>query len=377
MVEKPVIIIGGGIWGGLLALRLKEVLPDVPFELHEISDELGEGQSISFHQSDVSPEAFQRLRPFITGKWSRFQVEFPRFERNFSDAYCWISQQRFDQRLKTLLSPEELFLRSDIRLEEALQRGSFVIDTRTHGYFKAQGYHKTLALMVDLQRPHGMTVPITVDARVEQKSGFRYLQYLPIGEDKLYVKDVRYSNHPSLYDDYFEGDILTDLSLRGWEVKEVLGRERDFRKIPREEFVPENRGRVIRLEGFYHDITGEILPDAIRLIEKMVGTSFRYGELKEVLKLYQMERTSKKKILKNLNQILYQRATPCHGRYAYLRLLYQLPSEIRKKFYAGELELMDLGRALMQKPLRSASGIWYYFWAKNEGTSSPALPSRN
>lgn len=351
MLDKPVIILGGGLWGSLLALRLQQQLPQVNFELYEPSSQVGEGLSLSFHKTDVSAESFKWLKPFLTSQWSKFQVEFPSFNEVLSDSYCWIHSQDFDQKVKQLLSPRQLFLKKEITIEEALQRGSFVIDTRNNGYFKAQGYQKSLGVLVKVKGLHGLSTPITVDARVEQKSGFRYLQYLPVDETTLFVKDTRYSNSPALYDDYFEEDILTDLSLRGWEPQEVLRRERDFRKVAREEFMPETNGRVIRLEGFYHDTTGEVLPDAVRLIERMVDTSFRYGELKEVLKAYQVERAAKKKILKRMNSILYQRATPCQGRYQYMQLLYQLPSPVREKFYAGDLEFWDIGKAFLKRPL--------------------------
>lgn len=377
MLDKPVIIIGGGLWGSLLALRLKRELPQVRFELHEPNDQLGDGLSVSFHQSDLSQESFKWLRPFITTQWKKFQVDFPSFQKIIEDSFCWIQSRDIDQNLRELIPGERLFFRSEITLEEALRRGSYVIDTRSNGYFKAQGYQKSLGLLVRTRCLHGLKYPITVDATVEQKSGFRYLQYLPVDENTLFVKDSRYSNSPTLYDEYFETDILEDLALRNWEAEEVLFREGDFRKIPREEFVPETRGRIIRLEGFYHDTTGEILPDAVRLIERMVNTSFRYGELKEVLKNYQLERASKKKILKGMNRILYQRATPCHSRYQYMQLLYQLPSSIREKFYAGDLEMRDVGSAMLRTPLRSFQGLFHYLWVKNEGRTSPAFPSRN
>jgi lycopene beta-cyclase len=351
MLDKPVIIIGGGLWGSLLALRLRQRHPHVRFELYEASSTLGEGLTLSFHQSDISPEAMTWLRPFITHQWKNFQVDFPKFHKSFEAPYCAIHSQAFDQKLKEVLGSENIHLNREITVEEALFDGAFVIDTRNQGYFKAQGYQKSLTLLVKIAGHHALKYPMTVDATVEQKNGFRYLQYLPIDEDTLLVKDSRYSGDPSLYNDYFEEDILNDIKRRGWEPLEVLNREHDFRKVPMDQHVAETSGRVIRLEGFYHDMTGEVLPDAVRLIDRMVETSFRYGELKEVLKNYQIERESKKKVLRTLNKLVYQRATPCHNRYQFMQLLYQLPSSVRQKFYAGDLEIKDVAFAFVGKPI--------------------------
>lgn len=377
MLEKPVIIIGGGIWGSLLSLRLRKLHPEILFELHEPGERLGDGLSYSFHPPDVSPEHFELLRPFLSRHWSKFNVEFPGFAKKFEDDYCFIHHRDLSNHLENLIPPQHLFFHSEITIEEALRRGAFVIDTRPLGYFKAIGYQKSLGVHLKLDEGHGLEEPVSVDARVEQKESFRFLQFLPLSSNEIFVKDTRYSARPSLYSEYFEEDILMDCTLRGLKVSEVLHREQDFRKIPGERFIAENSQRVIRLEGFYHDLTGDVLPDALRLIERMVQTSFRYGELKEVIRNYHSERESKKRILRTLNRLLYQQTSPCSERYLYLQSLYQLPRRVREKFYAGDLEVQDLIRALIQKPMLPFLRLLPQVVLKNFGTTSPALPSRN
>ena len=376
MFEKPVIIIGGGIWGSLLAIRLKALHPEIEFELHEPREDLGDGLSFSFHRSDISPEHFELLRPLLSYQWSGFSVEFPGFSKTFEDPYCFLHHRDLAIHLKKLIPEKNLILQSEINLEEARQRGAFVIDTRPLGYFKAIGYQKSLGLHLRVEENHSFNRPMTVDARVEQKDSFRFLQFLPLRPGEILVKDTRYSARPSLYSEYFEEDILRDCVLRGLSVKDVLHREQEFRKIPGERFVAENSQRVIRLEGFYHDLTGDTLPDALRLIERMVKTSFRYGELKEVIRNYHSERESKKRIIRSLNAFMYEQSSPCSERYLYLRSLYQLPRRIREKFYAGDLEVRDLLLALLQRPMLPILKLLPQVVLKNIGTTSPALPSR-
>ena len=377
MLEKPVIIIGGGIWGSILALRLRHHHPNLRFEIYESSDRLGDGLSCSFHRSDISSEHFSWLRPYLSHQWREFAVEFPGFSKVYQDSYCLLRSQDLDLHVRRMLPEDSLFLKTSIELEEALKRGSFVIDTRPNGYFKAIGYQKSLELHLEVERGHGIKSPVTVDARVEQRDAFRFLQVLPLEENRFVVKDTRYSARPSLYEEYFEEDILNDCELRGLRVKEVISREHEFRKIPVERFVADNSQRVIRLEGFYHDLTGDVLPDALRLIERMVKTSFRYGELKEVIRNYHQERESKKRILRGLNHLLYKSSSPCSERYLYLQSLYQLPRGVREKFYAGDLEVSDIVLALLQKPLLPFLRLLPQVVLKNFGTTSPALPSRN
>ena len=63
-MEKPVIILGGGLLGTFLAYRLKEVPPEVDFKLYEESSTLGNHQHCSFRSSDCD-SSLKWLRPLI------------------------------------------------------------------------------------------------------------------------------------------------------------------------------------------------------------------------------------------------------------------------------------------------------------------------
>ena len=98
-----------------------------------------------------------------------------------------------------------------------------------------------------------------MDATVEQKNGFRYIQALPLNDELLMVKDVRFSSDPQLYHEDQEPDLLRELHQRRWIVGDIFERETQFRKIPREAGENFCEGRLIRLDGFVHDITGDAL----------------------------------------------------------------------------------------------------------------------
>lgn len=351
MDEKPVIIIGGGLWGTLLALRVRSQLPHVPLRLYEAGSQLGEKLAVSFHASDVGPEAHAWLSPLISRSWKGFDVHFPRYQLRNPDRLCTMEPQHFHAVAREKLGGEILNFNREITPEEALQEGSFVIDTMPRGYYHALGYQKTHGLVVRLLHPHRLEAPVTMDATVSQLQGFRYLQALPLDEDRLLIKDVRFSSDPQLYHVDLEPELLLEMHRRRWQIGDIFERETTFRKIPREKTETFHDGRIIRLDGFVHDITGDALPDAVRLIERMVQTSFRLGELNEVMKSYLAARSSHRRLLRLMNRMLYQAKTPCRERYQFFESLHAMPGNIRQKFYKGDLEFVDLVRTLLHSRL--------------------------
>ena len=347
MDDKPVIIIGGGLWGTLLALRVRECLPQTPIKLYGHDSHLGEKLAVSFHESDVSLEAMKWLSPFISKSWNEFEVNFPKYSRRNSHRLCTMEPTHFHAVAREKLGSNTVYLNRDISPEEAMKEASFVIDTLPRGYFKALGFQKTHGLVVKLLHTHRLSTPVTMDATVEQKHGFRYLQALPLSEDTLLVKDVRFSSDPKIYHEDLELDLLRELHQRRWMVGDILERETEFRKIPRDKGENFCDGRIIRLDSFVHDVTGDALPDAVRLIERMVRTSFRLGELRAVMKEYLEERRSHRKLIRLMNRMLYQTKTPCGERYRFFESLHSMPVNIREKFYKGDMELWDALRTLI------------------------------
>ncbi len=347
MDEKPVIIIGGGLWGTLLALRIRECLPQIAVRIYEPGNQLGEKLAVSFHASDVSTEDLKWLTPFISRQWDNFEVSFPRYRRNSQHRLCTMEPAHFHSVALQKLGANTVFFNHEITPEEALREGTFVIDTVARGYFKALAYQKIQEMVVELKHPHRLLSPLTMDASVEQKNGFRYFQALPLTEKKILVKDVRFSSDPQLYHVDLEQEILEEMKLRRWIPEVIMESESEFWKIPRIKDENFSEGRVIRLDGFIHDVTGDALPDAVRLIERMVKTSFRLGELKLMMKDYLLERRARRKLLRFMNRMLFQVKTPCHERYLFFQSLHSMSPVIREKFYKGDMELIDILKLIL------------------------------
>ncbi len=339
METRPVIIIGGGIWGCLLAYRLKTHRPEIIFKLYEPTHDVGEGLSWTFHQGDLNPEAARWIRPFVSKSWGSYQVEFPKFTKIISNKFNLIHSSQFEKVLKEIL-PENIYHNDEIDIEDALVEGRFVIDTRNFGHFKPRGFQKSLGFNFKLKIPHELRSPITMDTKIPQLDGFRYLQFFPLSESELLVRDVRHSQNPSFHTGSIKQDMIDEMIKRGWEIESVDdGQEFSLNGVPDTEVSVRSEGRVINLSGLFHDTTGDALPDAVRLIDRMVQTSFRLGELKEVVKNYRMEREANRKYFRYLNR--------SQNNQQIFQCLYQMPSLLRSKFYAGEIEFLDLCWALL------------------------------
>lgn len=349
METRPVIIIGGGLWGSLLAFRLSECLPEVAFVLYGPMDKLGEDQSWTFHQSDLPASAMKWIKPFITKSWQSHQVEFPKFTKNISNPYHMIHSSAFEKVLTHSTHSKNIVRNNELDIEDALNEGRFVIDTRNFGTFNSKGFQKSLGFKFTLRHPHQLNSPITIDSKVPQLEGFRYLQYFPLSEREVLVRDVRHSSNPSFHTGSIKQEMIDEINKREWDVVSIEDQEFALNGVPENEVTVRSDGRVINLSGIFHDATGESLPDAVRLIDRMVKTSFRLGELKEIVKNYRREREVHRKYFRLLNKFIFNRSQT-QKNYKIYEALYQMPFELRAKFFSGEIEFIDFCRTLLGLP---------------------------
>lgn len=347
MESKPVIILGGGLWGSLLAYRLQMALPHIPFRLYERSSTLGGHESYTFHGSDIDQPAKVWLRPLVTQSWSTYQVRFPKYEKRLGNSLHLINSEQLHDVISANLLSERLCLNNEISARLALNEASFVIDTRNICGYKKCGYQKYLAMEIELLEPHKLKEPIMMDSTISQRDRFRCIHYLPISEKKLLIKDQRFSENAVLDLLEMKNDILKVISFHNWKVKKVVREESHVKAIPMTSPSFRQEGRVINLAGLFHDTTGCSLPTATRLIEKMVATSFRLGELKEVVANFRKETESDRKFLRFLNRYLVD-SVP-EKQHCFFQDIYQLPQQSLERFLRGKLSLLDRSRIMLGK----------------------------
>jgi lycopene beta-cyclase len=353
-MSRPLIILGGGLWGSLLAYRLQTQRPELDFILYEKGSTLGGNHTWSFYGSDMAVADQQWLKPFISQSWSGYSVAFPQYQRQLSVSYHAISSSQLHEVLIKTIPAQRLRLASCISLAEAQALSALVLDARGETAAMTCGYQKFLGFDLKLERPHGMEQPLIMDARVAQKDGFRFMYYLPWTQDTLLVEDTRYSSTPELDELQLESDLLEEVARRGLVVERVLRRETGCLPIPLEPIHHAQQAGVVKLAGIFHDTTGYSLPYAVKVINQLVQLQeFNASSAAQAVEKLRQSFEPNRHFFRMLNLLLFKSSAP-EQRYRMLEFFYRRPEPLINRFYGGELSGWDKLKFFMGKPPVSA-----------------------
>jgi len=255
---------------------------------------------------------------------------------------------KLEKIIRASIPSERIISNAEESIESLLEKGSFIIDARQNPFHKGSCSRKSLGILVSLEEKHGFYKPLSVDLRVEQKELLRYMQYLPIDEYTLLVKDVRFSKNSVFDYKEIEVDLLTAIHTR-WKIKEILHRENEVLQLPRSHMKPWNEGRVIKLSGIVNQVTGDDFVDAVKLIDQITNASFRFGEIKSVVQRYRDEKKQRSFFSRALTRMLYH-APHAANRIQLLEYLFKMPDPILAKFLAGDIGFFDVSRAFIGNP---------------------------
>lgn len=347
MESKPVIILGGGLWGSLLAYRLCQTHPHLDFKIYSTSLETNR-HSFFFREKELNRSSLKWLSPFITHAWKDHKVVFEKNDRLFSSSYCAIPASEFENKIKVVVPHEKIQEIRNFDMEKLLEEGSFVIDTRDSSAHKVKCIRQTVSMKIELASPHGLIHPITMDANIRQMDLFRYMQYLPIDEYTLLVNDTRYSKERDHNKIAREEELLWEVRKR-WNIRGVLEQEFATVIMPSLRSHTHSAGKVINLAGIVNPVTGDELPEAVNLIDKMIETSFRYGELKEIIKEHKIQRNKGRGFSKILSKMLYHAPNPTQ-RMQLLQYLYALPESTVDKLHKGQIGMLEITKAVLGHP---------------------------
>ena len=343
MEAKPVIIIGHSLIGHLLAYRLKMVRPDLPVKLIETS---GGISSWSFRDCEVDEEAINWLKPLISLRSQEHVVAIEEQERILTSPMSTILAPQFETRIARILGAD-LVRKSEPAIELLQDEASLIIDTRVSAYQKVKCSRKVFGAVVELKQQHGFQAPVLMDSRVRQKELIRYMKYIPLDEFTLLVQDIRFSEDMLMDAPVLEEELLWEVRKR-WQIKDVLHFESSFVAIPAGVKTPWSQGKVLDLSGVVNLISGDELPDAIKLIDQMIRTSFRMGELKEVIQRYHQEK-SERRFSRILRKMLFHSTHPSQ-RLQILQYFFKLPEPTLEKFIRGKISFLDVAMAVIGNP---------------------------
>ena len=367
IVRPELLIVGGGLAGGLLALRLAETRPELDWRLVEAEPRLGGNHTWSFHQPDLTPAQHAWIAPLVAHRWPGYEVRFPHRRRHLSSGYASISTERFDQVLRTRLPAERLLLgRQVARLEDdgvvfadgEVLKAATVIDARGPRSDPALwlGYQKFLGQEVRLSHPHGLAEPIVMDATVNQLDGYRFVYSLPLAPDRLLIEDTYYADGESLPVERLRQH-LSDYALhQGWDIAEVVREEQGVLPITLGGDLDRywrnvKAGAPIGLAaGLFHPTTGYSLPEAVQLAEHLATQSFTAtAALRSTLHDYARRRWQRQGFFRLLNRMLFLAGRPEH-RVRVMQRFYGLAETLIQRFYSGRLTAFDRLRILSGKP---------------------------
>ena len=369
--RADVLLCGGGLANGLIALRLKAARPDLRVVLLE--RDLGPrlDQVWSCFDTDVPAEVLAWLRPLQAARWPAYTVRFPGLERRIGTTYGSMTPTTLYAAVEAALggdllrgveiaavAPERVTL-ADGRVLTA----PLVIDGRGAAPSErlALAWQKFVGVHLRLVEPHGLTAPVVMDGTVPQVDGYRFLYVLPFSSDRLLVEDTRYSDGPALDLDALEGEALAYAARQGWQVAEVERREHgvlplalggdidgfwDDADAGAEGGVP----RVGIRAALFHPVTGYSLPDAARLADEIAeAPALTSAAVAALVKARSLGAWRRRSFLRALNRMLFLAAAP-QERWRVLKRFHRLPRPLIERFYAASLTLADKARLLTGKP---------------------------
>jgi lycopene beta-cyclase len=374
-----VIIVGGGLAGGLIALALHRHAPGCRFVVVEAGRSFGGHHRWSWFETDIPLRERALMTGFNVNGWDEgYDITFPGLGRTLPTSYRSLASAEFHRALIEELPAERVMLETKAASLDAggvtLADGSRmaakrVIDCRPFKPSKhlAGGWQVFLGQHFKCETPHGLTRPVIMDASVDQIAphgngeAYRFVYVLPLSEDEVFIEDTYYADQPKMDADVLKGRVAEYAHRNGWK-GEVIDQEAgilpvisggDFAAASAEVAIPGVAVAGAR-GGFSHPLTSYTLPFAASnalAIAKMIA---RQPELTgEELATFCARRAKRHwratAYYRLLSRMLFEAAEP-GKRVVVFEHFYALQGRLVERFYAGRSTWPDRLRILTGKP---------------------------
>ncbi|WP_108812623.1 lycopene beta-cyclase CrtY [Sphingorhabdus sp. Alg231-15] len=361
-------IAGGGLAGGLIALALRKLRPELSIALVEAEDHFGGNHVWSFFESDIAPEHLWLVEPLISHQWDSYDVRFPKYSRTLNTGYRSILSENFDRIVRKELLQKSLISGSKISEITAnnitmtngeILTANTILDARGGGDFSAleYGWQKFAGQVLSLSKPHGLSRPIIKDATVEQIDGYRFVYSLPFSATEIFVEDTYYSNGGELDVEASHRRIAEYAETQGWEITDISRNEAgrlpvlyggDF-----DAFWTTNDGVEARAgarAALIHPVTSYSLPMAVRTAMKVATLpELTQDSLDKMLREYAAKHWQNCKFYHMLCAMMFEAGKP-ENRYKTLEHTYGKDENLIARFYAGTTTKLDQAALLSGRP---------------------------
>lgn len=367
-----IVIIGGGLSGGLIALALAQRRPELSVLLVEAGESFGGNHVWSFFDDDIAAGDRALVDPMIAYRWAGgHEVRFPGDARTLSGPYNSITSARFDAWIRAVLGERAMTNMAAVRVDPT--RATFadgrhvdaraVIDARGFAssddpalHMLSCGWQKFVGQNLRLAAPHGLTRPVIMDACVDQVDGYRFVYLLPMGEREIFVEDTYYSNDAVLDAPAIRARIRDYASRQGWTVEAVQHEETGVLPVVYggefRHFWPDGDpvARAGVRAGLFHPMTGYSTSDAVRFAAALAEQALLDNDaIVTFSRAYACRHWQSGAYYRLLGKMLFRAAAP-DQRYRIFGRFYTLSEPLIARFYSGRTSVMDKIRILCGRP---------------------------
>lgn len=363
-------IIGGGLAGGLIALAVRRIRPELDVRLLEAGPVLGGNHRWSWFASDLGADGARLMAPFRKAEWpgEGYDVRFPGYARQLGSSYQSLDSADFDAALRRELGQQTI--RTDTRVA-ALEAGRVqlesggeitarvVIDCRDGAEMAALngGWQVFMGRHMRLTKPHGLARPTIMDASVAQLGGYRFVYVLPLGANDVFIEDTYYQDTPTLDRSALSARIDEYAAAQGWHGEPVHSETGVLPVITGGDFGAFQAAQRIAgvaqagaRGGFTHPLTSYTMPFAVAIALEIAADADLSGDqLAAKLEARARQHWAQTGFYRMLGRMLFGAALP-EERWRIFARFYRLNPALIERFYAGRSTWADRARVLIGKP---------------------------
>ncbi len=404
--EFDYILAGGGLQAGLLVLAIRHYQPNARILVVERGTSFGGNHTWSFHRRDISPAVQDWLSSLPTHSWNSYLVRFPGYERMVDLEYNSTTSQMLAgfvwQRLlddqgrgsQLLLTSEVSNICSDtIKTGDGERFGArCVIDCRGQrrpslGNQDAGapvcGYQKFYGVEIELDDDWPSSVPMLMDACVDQGDGFHFVYVLPFTPRRVLVEDTWFSNSPSVDLDASAKHLRSYIEKNTKSKWNTIRFERGCLPMPLQGLAPEPAPRPNTplllaggyAGGWFHAATGYSFPLAAQFANAIATVAPEQAQ--ESIERLRQSNEFRFRFSRFLNRLLFRLVKP-QSRWQIFRRLYRsVPQETLSRFYAHEFSAADAVRMIVGVPPSGLTPLRFIRGMRDDRRISRSHPLEN